>query len=582
MPTASAMPDPDDTGRPGGAESAEDRTARLELEHEVRALLERQVRLLAEHNLTLRPAPEAALRVAPAAAALAEALAAEQPSLSELFDAFPLPAALYTPVRDARGEVVDLVRASFNPAAYEDSLRPDLTFDQAGLSVRQLTVAVPSLAATGVLDEWLEVVRTGRPAAERVVSWYLPHASGWLERRDDRIWAVPCAGMVLVVWQRANRPGMAREAQRLAKVGWGEWGLADNTLYLSPGLRDLLGFRKGDPAPSYERLLRRLSPSSARVLRDALERLLVHGEPVQGELTLLVEGSNRVLRFATEPMRPGPDAPVATLRMVAHDVSDLARGRRRLAAADAALQAERRRADAEAEIAERLRRAVLPASPAELASVGLDVAAAYRPSERWSGVGGDWFGTRLLPDGRAVMVVGDAQGHGLDAVALMAKLRNALAGLTFTGSRVEQLTGWLNELAYDDGMESTASAVIARYHPERRLLRWTCAGHPAPVLVREGRARLLEPFTGPPLGAVRAYAYPARETLLRRGDVVLLVSDGLVDRRDVDIDTQQARLLEAARLHAPDGPQATVTGVLDALLTPTAEDDATALAFAVL
>ncbi|MFD0330879.1 hypothetical protein ACFQZC_28530 [Streptacidiphilus monticola] len=363
MPTASAMPDPDDTGRPGGAESAEDRTARLELEHEVRALLERQVRLLAEHNLTLRPAPEAALRVAPAAAALAEALAAEQPSLSELFDAFPLPAALYTPVRDARGEVVDLVRASFNPAAYEDSLRPDLTFDQAGLSVRQLTVAVPSLAATGVLDEWLEVVRTGRPAAERVVSWYLPHASGWLERRDDRIWAVPCAGMVLVVWQRANRPGMAREAQRLAKVGWGEWGLADNTLYLSPGLRDLLGFRKGDPAPSYERLLRRLSPSSARVLRDALERLLVHGEPVQGELTLLVEGSNRVLRFATEPMRPGPDAPVATLRMVAHDVSDLARGRRRLAAADAALQAERRRADAEAEIAERLRRAVLPASP---------------------------------------------------------------------------------------------------------------------------------------------------------------------------------------------------------------------------
>ncbi|WP_258311478.1 PP2C family protein-serine/threonine phosphatase [Streptomyces sp. NWU49] len=194
----------------------------------------------------------------------------------------------------------------------------------------------------------------------------------------------------------------------------------------------------------------------------------------------------------------------------------------------------------------------------------------------------------MLPTGQVLIALGDARGHGLDAVTLMAKLRYALAGLAFTGEPVERLTAWLNSVACDDGDESTATAVIAHYHPDHGLLRWTCAGHPPPVLVRGRRACPLDPPGGPglPLGVLTGESYVAAETSLDPGDVVLLYSDGLIERRGSDPDRDLARLVRAAESYARDGIppgdealDAYVRDLVRHLTGPHPEDDSTVLAF---
>nr|WP_275563996.1 PP2C family protein-serine/threonine phosphatase [Kitasatospora sp. SID7827] len=241
-----------------------------------------------------------------------------------------------------------------------------------------------------------------------------------------------------------------------------------------------------------------------------------------------------------------------------------------------------RRADAEHHVVQRLQEALQPHS-AVLTGLGVSTAAAYRPAE--AGVGGDWYKVRQLPDGQVLLAVGDARGHGLDAVALMSMLRHALAGLAFTGALVESLGGWLNRIACDEGDEATATAVVARYYPGRRLLRWICAGHPPPVLLRDGRVEPLEADVGPPLGVLPEVSYRAVETYVRPGDTVLLYTDGLVERRDQDIDVRIEALCAAVRKHAvrdcATGPdlQELVDAVVREMSGPLSEDDATLLAF---
>lgn len=154
---------------------------------------------------------------------------------------------------------------------------------------------------------------------------------------------------------------------------------------------------------------------------------------------------------------------------------------------------------------------------------------------------------------------------------------------------MEKLTQWLNQVACDDGIESTATAVVARYHPERELLRWTCAGHPRPVLLRDGRATQLPLPEGGPgisLGFLPSATYTAAEVGLVVGDIVLLYSDGLIERRDTDPAQDTARLLDAAERclgeAAPppgnDGLQEYAERLTDQLDGPHRTDDTTLLA----
>jgi serine phosphatase RsbU (regulator of sigma subunit) len=226
-----------------------------------------------------------------------------------------------------------------------------------------------------------------------------------------------------------------------------------------------------------------------------------------------------------------------------------------------------------------LQRAILPLHDEPFDLPGLRAMVRYLPASSATRVGGDWYITAELPDGRVLLAIGDVAGHGLAAAAGMARLRGALAGLSITGAPPQQLVGWLNDLVRHVDDEHTASVVAGYFDPASRMLTWAQAGHPPPVLIRGPWARPLPQPDGILLGAGRR-GYSAATVQLEPGDLLLLYSDGLVERRDRAIDEGLELLLEAVR-HSTD-PDLVIDTALAALGSTHAEDDTCLVALQVL
>jgi serine phosphatase RsbU (regulator of sigma subunit) len=163
-------------------------------------------------------------------------------------------------------------------------------------------------------------------------------------------------------------------------------------------------------------------------------------------------------------------------------------------------------------------------------------------------VGGDWYDVLPLPGGRVLVAVGDVAGHGIEAATGMVALRNALRGLALTGEPPARLLGWLNQVALSAPDQPTATGVCAVYHPDAPCLVWASAGHLPPVLLREGRAVLLEPNRNILLGALAESSYHETVTPLRAQDTLFLYTDGLIERRDTDLSGSLAALRDAVQL----------------------------------
>src|SRR5207245_892306 len=100
-----------------------------------------------------------------------------------------------------------------------------------------------------------------------------------------------------------------------------------------------------------------------------------------------------------------------------------------------------------------------------------------------------------------------------------------------TGSPPQRLLGWLNDLVHHVDPEHTASVMAGYFDPASRVLTWAQAGHPPPVLIRGSQARPLAVPAGILLGAGRD-GYEAVSLSLQPEDLLLLYSDGLIERRD--------------------------------------------------
>ncbi len=232
----------------------------------------------------------------------------------------------------------------------------------------------------------------------------------------------------------------------------------------------------------------------------------------------------------------------------------------------------------ERHVALELQRAILPLHDQPFDLPGLRTVVRYLPASRASRVGGDWYITAELPGGQVLIAIGDVGGHGLEAAAGMARLRGALAGLAITGASPDRLVGWLNVLVRHVAPEHTASVIAGYFDPGSRALRWAQAGHPPPVLVRGSWARPLDPPCGILLGAGEE-PYELATVRLRRGDLLLLYSDGLIERRDRPIDVGLATLVGAAR--GITDPQQVISAALGALGSTDPEDDTCLVALSV-
>ncbi|NYI03785.1 SpoIIE family protein phosphatase [Allostreptomyces psammosilenae] len=192
-----------------------------------------------------------------------------------------------------------------------------------------------------------------------------------------------------------------------------------------------------------------------------------------------------------------------------------------------------------------LQRSLLPHETPRLPAV--DVAHRYLPAGAQDGVGGDWFDVIPLSGMRVALVVGDVAGHGLQAAATMGRLRTAVRTLADLDLPPEEVLAHLDDLvsrspggpADAEDPATGATCLYAVYDPVSRRCTASRAGHPPPALVGpDGRVRLLELPTGPPLGLGGLCPYESGETVLPEGSVLALYTDGLLksgpDRLDVE------------------------------------------------
>jgi serine phosphatase RsbU (regulator of sigma subunit) len=228
-----------------------------------------------------------------------------------------------------------------------------------------------------------------------------------------------------------------------------------------------------------------------------------------------------------------------------------------------------------------LQHAILPLHDEPFDLPGLRAVVRYLPASHDSRVGGDWYITADMPSGQVLIALGDVAGHGLAAAAGMARLRGALAGLAITGAPPHQLVGWLNELVCHVAPEHTASVVAGYFDPATLTYTWAQAGHPPPVLVRGERAEVMAQPEGILLGAGnRSNGYHLASAQLQRGDLLLLYSDGLVERRDQSIDDGLTMLVAAAA--GTGDPDQVIGTVLEALGHTATDDDTCLVALQVL
>jgi serine phosphatase RsbU (regulator of sigma subunit)/integral membrane sensor domain MASE1 len=233
-------------------------------------------------------------------------------------------------------------------------------------------------------------------------------------------------------------------------------------------------------------------------------------------------------------------------------------------------------------IAVLLQRAVMPTMTAVIP--GLDIGACYRQAGTTTQIGGDWYDALGLPDGRAYLAVGDVVGHGLAAAQDMTQLRNAGRALAIAG---HQPAGILHELARitdwaTSGKYATMAAAIAE--PDASLLTYATAGHP-PILIRRAHSGTVEipsPAAGPPLCLVKDGAHPQysqNQVGLDAGDIVLLYTDGLIERRGEDLAEGIARVVEHLRCWRSGMPLGRLCDrLVDSLATEPQLDDMCVLA----
>ncbi|MFF3565345.1 PP2C family protein-serine/threonine phosphatase [Streptomyces sp. NPDC002574] len=199
----------------------------------------------------------------------------------------------------------------------------------------------------------------------------------------------------------------------------------------------------------------------------------------------------------------------------------------------------------------------------------------YRPAVNSLNVCGDWYDVTRLPNGKYAVAVGDVVGHGLTAAGVMGQLRSALsASVRVVDGPAAALDGLDLYARCVEGALSTTAVQIVVDRAERRLV-YSSAGHPPPVLVDpDGTVDFLDRATDPPLGASPEHTPRLQATrAYPEGAVLVLYTDGLVERRGEDIDQGLGRLCERLARHRDDG----VEELADGLMTLSASTDDTAV-----
>ncbi|MUL42792.1 SpoIIE family protein phosphatase [Streptomonospora sp. PA3] len=236
-----------------------------------------------------------------------------------------------------------------------------------------------------------------------------------------------------------------------------------------------------------------------------------------------------------------------------------------------ALQRVRRQQE-ELQLADAIQRRMLPPQIARFDELG--IAVRYLPARAGWRVCGDFYDVIRLPGRRVGLVVGDVQGHGVEAAAAMGQIR--IAFRAYASNQVDPgvVLAETNRLLSETGeiIFATCGYLVLDLDSGEMQAAW--AGQPPAVIATPDSYDLWEPETGPPVGVDGDSKYPVTTRRLRAGDTLLMCSDGLVESSKVPMDEGLRIVGEDLRGLATD-VEAAAASLID--LTPAGRGDDIAL-----
>ena len=197
---------------------------------------------------------------------------------------------------------------------------------------------------------------------------------------------------------------------------------------------------------------------------------------------------------------------------------------------------EKERLESELEIAREVQSQLFPKSAPQMKR--LELAGACRPARM---VSGDYYDFIQMGADWTVLAIGDIAGKGISAALLMASIQSSLRAQLSANSRApespgngkgfstSELAALLNTQLYEStSPEKFATFFCAIYEEEAGQLHYTNAGHLPPILIRKGRAELLE-VNGMVLGAFPNQPYGRGRLELQPGDLLAAYTDGITE-----------------------------------------------------
>jgi serine phosphatase RsbU (regulator of sigma subunit)/anti-sigma regulatory factor (Ser/Thr protein kinase) len=161
-----------------------------------------------------------------------------------------------------------------------------------------------------------------------------------------------------------------------------------------------------------------------------------------------------------------------------------------------------------------------------------EATARYLPAGEETHVGGDWYDVIPLPNGGAGLVIGDVEGHALEAAGIMGQLRSAVRAYATEGHDPASVLERSSRLFAGLDADRYATCCCMWVDLATGATCAATAGHHGPLITdAQGRTRRMDIPVGPPLGVAPGSIYRNGDTTLTRGSVVTLFTDGMLDSR---------------------------------------------------
>ncbi len=164
---------------------------------------------------------------------------------------------------------------------------------------------------------------------------------------------------------------------------------------------------------------------------------------------------------------------------------------------------------------------------------GLEIGHLYHSGSMGLRVGGDFYDVMRLSDATVGLFIGDVSGHGLRATTMTSLVKNSMRAEALRMAAPSQAMARTNHLMLRErANDMYASAFFGVLETDSGRLSYCSAGHPPPILVRQGEKPVWLSGGEMVMGVRDAVRYGNSATHLAEGDLLVLYTDGLTEARD--------------------------------------------------